>query len=201
MKIKLIGKIEFEVENKTKKHHNQSSWKRVAMIMLDGDITEYYAWFIEKRYNLILNKPLRGGHISLINDSIKDLSCGGTKTIEEINKTWETVKKKWDKKSIPIYLDVESNTDGKHWWLRVSHDERVLMNGIRAELGLGNPFWGLHMSLGYANEVHEEHSNYLHEFVIAPSEAESNRLSAERSKLLLDRELKRKEKLKKCGRK
>ena len=200
MKIKLTGKIEFEVENKTKKHHNQSSWKRVVMIMLDGDVTEYYAWFIEKRYNLILNKPLRGGHITLINDSIKDLSCG-TKTIQEIDKIWARVKNKWDKRPIPVFLDIEPRSDGKHWWLRVSHDERELMNNIRAELGLGKPYWGLHMSLGYANEIHEEHSNYLHEFLTADSSIEANKISANRSQLLLDIELTRKAKLKKSGRK
>lgn len=165
MKIKLTGKIEFEVENRTKKQHNQSSWKRVAMIMINGDITEYYAWFIEKRYNLILNKPLRGGHISLINDSIKDLSCGGTKTINEINRTWDLVKNKWDKKEIPVYLDIEPRTDGKHWWLRVSHDEREIMNGIRAELGLGNPYWGLHMTIGTAEHLRYEHSKYIHSLI------------------------------------
>jgi hypothetical protein len=37
--------------------------EKMAMILLDGDVTEYYAWFIQKRYNLILNKPL-GVHIS-----------------------------------------------------------------------------------------------------------------------------------------
>jgi hypothetical protein len=31
----------------------------MAMI-LDGDVTEYYAWFIQKRYNLILNKTTKG---------------------------------------------------------------------------------------------------------------------------------------------
>jgi hypothetical protein len=48
--------------------------EKMAMILLDGDVTEYYAWFIQKRYNLILNKPLRGAHISFINDSMRDLT-------------------------------------------------------------------------------------------------------------------------------
>ena len=36
--VKFYGKIEFEVENKTKKHAIQASWKRVAMILMPGDI-------------------------------------------------------------------------------------------------------------------------------------------------------------------
>ena len=69
-KVVLVGKIEFEPENITKKHNTQSPWKRIAMVTIDGDVTEYYSWFIEKRYNLKLNKPLRRAHISFINDSI-----------------------------------------------------------------------------------------------------------------------------------
>jgi hypothetical protein len=161
-KITLFGRIGFEPENKTKKHNSQSSWKRMAMVFFDGDICEYYAWFIQKRYNLVLNKPLRGAHISFINDSIKELSCNGTKTMEQIDADWEAVKKKWDKKKIEVTLDLDPRTDDKHWWLNIPHDQRDLLHGIRAELGLGKPFWGLHMTIGYANEKNIEHSKYIH---------------------------------------
>lgn len=164
-RITLSGKIGFEPENKTKKHNAQSSWKRMAMVHLDGDITEYYAWFIQKRYNLVLNKPLRGAHISFINDSIKDLSVNGTKTIEQIDATWNAVKAKWDKQIIPITLDLSPRTDDRTWWLNIPHEERELLHGIRAELGLGKPFWGLHMSIGYANEKNILHSIYIHDLI------------------------------------
>lgn len=161
-RITLKGKIGFEPENRTKKHNNQSSWKRMAMVFFDGDICEYYSWFIQRRYNLVLNKPLRGPHVSFINDSIKELSCNGRKTIEEINTDWEAVKKKWDKKVIEVTLDLDPRTDDKHWWLNIPQDQRELLHGIRAELGLSRPFWGLHMSIGYANEKNIEHSKYIH---------------------------------------
>ena len=80
-KILLTGRIEFEPENVTKKQNLQASWKHVAMVLFDGDITDYYAWFIKKRYNLILNKPLRGGHVSFINDSFKEMSLNGKQSI------------------------------------------------------------------------------------------------------------------------
>jgi len=163
--ITLTGKIAFEVENKTKKHNVQSSWKRMAMVHLDGDVTDYYAWFVNKRYNLILNKPLRGGHISFINDSIKDLSINGTKTIEQIDATWEAVKLKWHNQVIPITLDLNPKTDDRIWWLNIPQDERELLHSIRAELGLGRPFWGLHMSIGYANEKNIFHSIYIHDLI------------------------------------
>lgn len=161
-RITLYGKIGFEPENKTKKHNEQSSWKRMAMVHVDGDVTEYYSWFIKRRYNLELNKPLRGAHISFINDSIRDLTQNGVIPFDEMNKTWEAVKTKWDKQVIPVTLDLDPRTDDKHWWLNIPHDERELLHGIRAELGLGRPFWGLHMTIGYANEKNLFHSQYIH---------------------------------------
>jgi hypothetical protein len=113
-----------------------------------------------------LNKPLRGAHISFINDSIKDLSVNGTKTIEEIDATWNAVKAKWDKQIIPITLDLSPRTDDRTWWLNIPHEERELLHRIRAELGLGKPFWGLHMSIGYANEKNIFHSIYIHDLIM-----------------------------------
>jgi len=164
-RVSLFGKIEFEPENKTKKHNAQSSWKKMAMVHIDGDVTDYYAWFIKKRYNLTLNKPLRGAHISFINDSIKDLSLNDTRTIDQIDEVWESVKVKWDKQTIPIVLDLNPRTDDRIWWLNIPHDERIILQGIREELGLGKPYWGMHMSIGYANEKQLFHSKYIHQLI------------------------------------
>ena len=164
-RIKLIGKIGFEPEDKTNKHKAQSSWKKMAMIFIDGDVTEYYAWFIQKRYNLTLNKPLRGAHISFINDSMRDLSLNGTRSNEEIEIVWEKVKNKWNGKKIDIVLDLEPKTDDRTWWLNIPHDERDGLQAIRSELGLGKPFFGMHMSIGYANEKNLPHSIYIHDLI------------------------------------
>lgn len=164
-RIKLIGKIGFEPEDKTNKHKSQASWKKIAMIFIDSDITEYYAWFIKKRYNLTLNKPLRGAHISFINDSIKDLTLNGKRTIEEVEVLWEEVKKKWNGKKIEVVLELTPKTDDRIWWLNVPQDERDSIHAIRAELGLGRPYFSLHMSLGYANEKNIAHSVYIHELI------------------------------------
>lgn len=164
-KLLLTGRIEFEPENVTKKHHLQASWKHVAMVLFEGDVTEYYAWFINKRYNLVLNRPLRGGHISFINDSFKEMSLNGKRSMEEVNQVWNQVKKKWDGVEVPVVLNLEPRTDDKYWWLGVSHEHRDQLHGIRAELGLGKPFWGLHMTIGYANEKNVEHSKYIHKLI------------------------------------
>lgn len=84
------------------------------------------------------------------------------RTLAEINKCWDGVKEKWDGKEIPILLNLNVRTDGKTWWLNVDQEYRGLLQGIRDELGLGRPYYGMHLSLGYANEKNIQHSEYIH---------------------------------------
>lgn len=156
------GKIHFDPENITKKHLHQADWKRMALIMFDGDLAEYYAWFIFKRYNLKLNKPLRGAHVSFINDSMRDIKKGlNTDSDDVANKVWNDVRRKWDNKEIDVVLNLDARSDYKHWWLIVDHAYREPIHAIRKELGLGRPFFGLHMSIGYANDKNLQHSEYI----------------------------------------
>jgi len=164
------GKIVFDPDNRTKKHDAQGSWKKVAMVFLYGDICGYYGWFINKRYNLPLAEPLRKAHVSFINDRGSDT-----------NGKWEEVKKKWDGKKIDITLSTDVKTDSTHWWMIVPEDERDQLHDIRAELGLDRPYFGLHMSVGYARNSHDEvehgtnaekairmnedHSKYIHDLI------------------------------------
>lgn len=148
--ITLTGTILFEPENVTKKHKLQAEWKRTAFVMFKSDICEYYSWFLKKRYNLILNKPLRGPHISWVNDRTSDF-----------NDNFELVKEKWSGKEIEITLDVDLRSDQKHWWLNIPHEHREQLHNIRSEMGLNKPYWGLHMSIGYASHLQLEHSEYI----------------------------------------
>lgn len=160
-KIVTYGKIVFDPENKTNKHEAQASWKKVVYIEINSDICEYYAWFLKKRYNLTLNKPLRGAHVTIVNDSKRDFK-------DFSQNKWKKVKKKWEGKKIQLVLDLEACTDesGEHWWLRVSHDHRKELHNLRQELGLGNPFYGFHMTIGTANNKNIEHSRYIHKLYI-----------------------------------
>ena len=161
-RITLTGKIGFAPEDKTKKHLLQSSWKKVAMVFIEGDICEYYAWFLKKRYDITLNKPIRGAHVSFINDSMTDLTQNNIKSEEEALKLWEDVKNKWDGKEIDIVFDLNPKTNDRTWWLNIPHEERQCLQVIRDELGLGKPFFGLHMSIGYVNEKNLGQSVYIH---------------------------------------
>ena len=72
MVFKVRGIIEFSPEDKTNKHKNQSSWKRVAMSRTDCEMDRYYSWFLKKRFNLELNKNLRGTHVTFISDRLEE---------------------------------------------------------------------------------------------------------------------------------
>lgn len=184
--IKLTGKILFDPEDVTNKHANQSSWKKVAMVLFEGDVCEYYAWFIKKRFNLNLHKPVRGAHITFINDSMRDLSKNGLLDDSRVLENWQMVKKKWNGKKIEVYLNLIPDTDSLdnedcHWWLIVPHNQRQGLQEIRDELGLGRPFFGLHMTIGRAvdstsmsnfepgvmkaKEMSVDHSVYIHNLI------------------------------------
>jgi hypothetical protein len=159
--LELKGKILFDPKDQTKKHKKQASWKKMALINLPGDLCDYYAWLIDKRYNLKLNLPLRGAHISFINDSVRDIKQGLKCSEEEALQKWEEIKQKWNNKEIKVWLDPDARSDGKYWWLNIPKEKRKTIHQIRNELGLGQPFWSLHMSIGYANEKNISHSKYI----------------------------------------
>lgn len=96
---------------------------------------------------------------------MRDLSQNGVLSAEEVEIKWEEVKKKWDGKEIEIVLDLDPRTNSEHWWLNIPHEERGELQSIRDELGLDRPYFGMHMSLGYANEKNIHHSRYIHDLI------------------------------------
>tara|TARA_R110000796_G_scaffold248124_2_gene374535 strand:- start:499 stop:1041 length:543 start_codon:yes stop_codon:yes gene_type:complete len=165
---KIKGKIVFDPPNITGKHRKQGEWKKVALVEFDGDIKGYYRWFLKKRYNLILGESIRKAHITFINDSHRDMG--------DNVKKWNQVKKKWNGKTIEITLSVDVRSDGINWWLVVPEANRSELQGIRVEVGLNRPYFGLHMTFGVARDAkddvfegdvirpvrkNEEHSRYI----------------------------------------
>jgi hypothetical protein len=144
----LKGKIQFDPVNVTRKHSRQSSWKKTAMIKIDDDTWSYYAWFIEKRFNLKLNKPLRGTHITIINDKC-DFDI------------FEQARTVFDGKEITLKYDptcIRANKKG-HWWIKVYCEE---VKSIRIAMGMTpEPYFGLHLTIGIATHLQLEHSNYI----------------------------------------
>ena len=139
------GKLNFKVENKTKKH-NKQDWKKVAMIMLKCDIDNYYAWFLQKRFGLDFVKNLRGAHITIISDRINP-------------ELFNEATKLFNNKEINFFYEIEPRTNSKHWWLRVHCPEA---EAIRESMGLSKePYFGFHLTIGYVNEKNLHHSEYI----------------------------------------
>ena len=135
MVIKVKGILEFSPEDVTRKHRNQSSWKRVAIIKTDCDLDRYYAWFLKKRFNLELNKNLRGTHVTFINDKLE-------------KGIFDQFAPLFNGKEINFYIELDPCSSGVHWWLRVHCPEA---EAIRELMGLSrDPYFGLHLTLGNA---------------------------------------------------
>ena len=146
MIVKVKGIIEFSPEDVTRKHKSQSSSKRVAMIKTNCELDRYYAWFLEKRFSLKLNRSIRGSHVTFINDKMDmDIFDEGAKI--------------FNGKEITFYIDLEPRSNSEHWWLRVYSQDA---ENIRESLGLSrDPYYSFHLTLGYANEKNLEFSDYI----------------------------------------
>ncbi len=164
--IKLMGKIVFDPINLTKKHKKQAAWKRVAFIEFDGDICEYYQFFLKKRFNLILLKPIRSAHITIVNDSINDLTKKGEISKIDIENQWNSAKDKWNNQYVEVEINIDVRTNGKTWWMNLSNITEKNIKFIRAEVGLGDPYFKAHMTIGNAHPKYLEHSEYIHRTIL-----------------------------------
>lgn len=141
------GILVFDPMDVTKKHGSQSAWKKVAIVKFDCELPEYYSWFLKKRFNLFLNKPLRGTHLTFINEMVDD-------------DVYLRAKEIFDGTEASVSYDpsiVRSNKRG-HWWLK---SESPDCDSIRSSMGLGEPYFGLHMTIGLATHLQLEHSKYI----------------------------------------
>lgn len=142
----LEGKIHFELENVTKKHAAQAAWKRVAAVVFPCDVHLYYSWLLKRRFNLNLNRPLRGAHVTFISDKMR-------------SEDFERAKKIFEGKLVTVYVEIEPRSNGEHWWLRVHAPE---LESIREVAGLRRePYFSFHLTLGLATHRELEHSEYI----------------------------------------
>lgn len=155
--VDIYGRIIFDPKNMTRKHRKQSCWKKVAIVDISGEWCNYYGWFLAKR-GLTLNTPLRGAHVTFINDASIYINGDSQKEKYEL---WSKVKKVFHKKKVTFSVGLSPKTDGKHWWLRVTPDSCGELQAIRNILGMGQPNWEFHLTIGYANERNTIQSQYL----------------------------------------
>jgi len=160
---KVKGILEFDPVDVSKKHAQQSTWKKVAMVRFyEDDTCKYYKWLLEQRFGLRipdtnvfewrgrLNDPVRGTHVTAINDIVDD-------------EIYLQAKDMFHGKEVEITYDptlIRCNTKGdKMWWhIKVYSDD--IMN-IRNVMGLGAPFHSLHMTIGLVNPTFIEHNEWV----------------------------------------
>jgi hypothetical protein len=151
--IEFKTRIVFDPPNITKKHKSQSSWKKIVICETNCDMHLYYAWFLKTRFNLILNRPLRNPHVTIVNDKIDDLEH------------YNLVKTMFHNKELTFKYDpAEIRSNGEHWWIKIYSDD---IENIRSVMGLTlKPYFNLHLTIGYVTEgIRLEHSKYILETI------------------------------------
>lgn len=145
--IEVKGRLNFSVADVTRKHKNQSVWKRTAIIQTNCDLDKYYSWILKKRFSLDLNKNLRGSHVTIISDRMDGGIFDGAKSI-------------FHGKEISFFFDPKNiKSNGRHWWIDVSCPDA---ENIRQSVGLSRtPYFGFHLTIGHANEINIPHSEYI----------------------------------------
>ena len=144
---KIKGKVKTEVEKLTNKQKDSPYY--YSMVEFNCDISNYYSWFLKKRFNLELIKPLRGTHVSFIYEKLSK------KKIEQLSL--------FEDKLINVYYDTLIRSNGSHWWLRAYSPE---IESIRMALGLTpQPHFAFHITIGKVNEKNLEHSQYIFETI------------------------------------
>jgi len=144
-------KCKIEFDPKPLSGNSDSMFKPWWMIAtIDGELTEYYAWFIKKRTGLLIQRPAWGAHISVIR---------GEKPIGE-QEAWDSVKAKYQNSEVTMFYDPNIRTNGDHWWMRAHCNDFF---DIREELNLPKfSSLSFHLTIGRPIPRHKEMSDYFH---------------------------------------
>ena len=141
---KLAGTIVSNPIDVSKKHKSQSSWKAIAIVQFKDDFCDYYRWFIKREFGLYLNPPLRGSHITVVNDRLSDIN-GDIMDIDGIE--------------IDVYYDPNNiRCNGEHWWINIESED---VKNVRETLDLPkDPYYGLHLTIGHATGINLDICEY-----------------------------------------
>lgn len=153
------AKVVFDPKDLTKKHENHSSWKKhVIAFIFEPDFCDYYSWFLKKRYNLALVKPIRDLHLTMVNDKLSD-------GIDADEAKYLSCKQRYDGTMIDINYDLDMRTDGKYWWFKAESNDALF---IRQQIGLKpTPYFGFHITVARVEgrEFEIEHGRYIHKLI------------------------------------
>jgi hypothetical protein len=163
--MKSSGKLVIDPINKTKKQLIQSNWKKTAIIQVNDDVHLYYKWLIERRYPLIfgqksetgwINPPLRGTHITIINDRYGD------------DYKWNEFRNLFNNTELNFEYDPLDGirNNGEHIYIKVNCPDG---QNLRNVLGLGEPYYGFHLTIGRIDPNSQykfEHNKWVSKYMI-----------------------------------
>lgn len=141
--------LEFDPPHLIKKHESQADWgKKTAICNVGDDTDRYYSWFLKKRFNVELINPMRGSHVTIINDKVFDVT------------KYSQAKQVFNGKEIvfeynPAEVRCANNPKGEfYWWIKVYNTD---IEAIREFAGLNRkPFFNLHLTLGTVKQYTQE---------------------------------------------
>jgi hypothetical protein len=153
------AKIIFDPADLTRKHEKHSAWKKHVIAFIDEpDFCDYFSWFIKKRYNLALVPPIRGVHMTVVNDRLSD-------GIDSDETKYRRSKELYDGMMIDINYNTDVRTDGKYWWFNAQSNDALF---IRQQIGLKpTPYFGFHITVARVEgrEFEKEHGIYVHNLI------------------------------------
>lgn len=114
------------------------------IIKVECDITQFYSWWLEKRYGIKLQRPAWGAHISVIRN--------------EMSEVWDVFKNKLDGGLLNFEYDPIPKSNGQHWWLKVFSDD---IYKIRNDMGYGEMEFSPHLTIGTPTPKTLEQSYYI----------------------------------------
>ena len=153
------AKVIFDPKDLTRKHGKQSEWKKHVIAFIDEpDFCEYFSWFLKKRYSLTLVAPIRGVHMTLVNDRLTD-------GIDATPTKYKSSKELYNGMVIDIDYNLDVRTDGKYWWFMARSNDALF---IRKQIGLKpTPYFGFHITVARVEgrEFEKEHGIYIHNLI------------------------------------
>jgi hypothetical protein len=148
--ITYTGKLNFFPLDISKKHKEQSLWKKSALIEFDADIEEYYRYLLKKRFGFNGGlATLRGSHITFINDKVNENDV-------ILQNNYQEIANKYNGQTIDFTIKLnELRSNGYYWWYNVICNEAL---NIREEIGLERiPYFGLHFTICRFNKDNLSH--------------------------------------------
>jgi hypothetical protein len=116
-----------------KKTHR--SFDRGIILKVDNGITDYYSWWLWRKYGIRVSKPAWGTHVTVVSDRdrVRDIAA------------FEQLKKELDSTYVKLHYNVNIEKHWHFWVLPVIPNHAI--SKIRNELGLRNDY-PFHITIG-----------------------------------------------------